>query len=467
MDAQTLREVMGSRLPDGGYTRLIDGYNYAMRAAGINTVNRAAMFAAQLGHESVGLSAMEEYASGAAYEGRSDLGNIYPGDGRRYKGSGPIQLTGRANFRAFTKWAQAEGHTTLDFEAQPHLVREEPKWGFLAASWYWTVARPDLNKASDARDVLWASRLINGWVQVPNGLADRQARFNRALTYGTRLLPETGANKAPSARPKVVHPMGEANGRWSVSSGYGSRWGAFHAGLDFAAPLGTPIYAVADATVVQGKERAPGSVSGFGNWVWLDAQESLKKDFIYGHMRHSEIYVKRGDRVQAGQLIARVGSEGGSTGPHLHFEVWGSPGRTGGSHTDPAPWLKNNIHSGTTSEGELTVSQYEELKKLITAEGKKTREHTEAWMKGFLGPAIQDVKDNRQQLTGGRNAVYRKNGSLDLAASYPGWDMLQLLDSAAEKKFTDLTLPEMVALAANGALRQIEDGQASENTDEQ
>lgn len=190
MDAQTLMEVMKpSRLSLSDYERLLPGYENAMRAANINNANRAAMFAAQIGHESSGLFHMEEIASGSAYNGRSDLGNIHSGDGPRYKGSGPIQLTGRNNFRAFTKWANAQGHTNIDFEAQPHLVRENPKWGFLAASWYWTVARPNLNKWSDQRNILNASREINGWVTTPNGMADRTARWKRALAMGNRLLP--------------------------------------------------------------------------------------------------------------------------------------------------------------------------------------------------------------------------------------------------------------------------------------
>lgn len=439
MDAQTLREVMQGNLPNGGYTRLIDGYNYAMRAANINNVKRAAMFAAQLGHESVGLSAMEEYASGAAYEGRRDLGNIYPGDGKKFKGSGPIQLTGRNNFRAFTKWAQAQGHTTLDFEAQPELVREVPKWGFLAASWYWTVARPDLNKAADAGDVLWASRLINGWVTTPNGMPDRRRRYAHALSFGTRLLPTTTKQEVTAVKPKAVHPMGEENGVWRVSSGYGSRWGSMHAGLDFAAPLGTPIYAVADGVIVQGNERAPGSVSGFGNWIWQDSQSTFGRDFIYGHMRHHEIYVKRGDRVKAGQLIARVGSEGGSTGPHLHFEVWKTPGRIGGSHEDPAAWLDRVI---TDSGEELTMAQIDELKALIKSEGEKTRKHTEAWIKGFVGPIGADVKDVRQQVTGARDSVPG-----DLAASYPGWDFNELAKTARAKRAAGQGLTQMDALA--------------------
>ena len=452
MDAQTLREVMGSTLPSGGYTKLIDAYNNAARAAGINTVRRAAMWAAQLGHESVGLRYMEEIASGAAYEWRKDLGNIYAGDGVRFKGRGPIQLTGRNHYRAFTKWANANGHSTIDFEANPHKV-SEPHWGFLAATYYWTVSRPDLNKAADAGDVLWASRLINGWVTRPNGLDDRIARYNRALKYGTRLLPSSTTIQSAPTKPKVVHPMGEDDGTWSISSGYGSRWGAFHAGLDFAAPLGTPIYAVADATVVQGKDRAAGSVSGFGNWVWLDAQSTLGKDFIYGHMRWADIYVKRGDRVKAGDLIARVGNEGGSTGAHLHFEVWGSPGRTGGKHEDPAPWLQKNINSGE----ELTVSQVEEIKKYIDQKNKETQDFVKAWITGFVGPIGGDVKDVRQQVTGGRDSI-----AGDLAASYPGWDLDRLVNAAEDKirSGQGLTTTEMLALAAYEVLNNsaIKDG---------
>ena len=246
MDAQTLREVMGSTLPDGGYTRLIDGYNNAMRAANITTVKRAAMWAAQIGHESGGLRYMEEAASGQAYEGRPDLGNTQPGDGPRYKGSGPIQLTGRANFRVFTQWAQREGHTTLDFEAQPHLVREDPRWGFLAASWYWTVARPQINALADAGDIEGVTRAINGGL---NGYADRQARYKTALTYGDRLLPDTGGT---TVAHKVVHPMGPDNGTWRFSSGYKTEHRPDHLGVDYAADLGTPIYAPADMTIIQG-----------------------------------------------------------------------------------------------------------------------------------------------------------------------------------------------------------------------
>ena len=125
MDAQTLAQAMGNN-PQVDYQRMVGPFNEAMIAADVTNVNRAAMWLAQIGHESAGLRWMEEIASGAAYNGRADLGNTQPGDGPRFKGSGPIQLTGRANFRAFTRWAQAQGHTTIDFEARPELVRENP-----------------------------------------------------------------------------------------------------------------------------------------------------------------------------------------------------------------------------------------------------------------------------------------------------------------------------------------------------
>ncbi|WP_066583936.1 peptidoglycan DD-metalloendopeptidase family protein [Corynebacterium provencense] len=154
----------------------------------------------------------------------------------------------------------------------------------------------------------------------------------------------------------VTHPM--KPGTYTVSSGYGTRWGTFHAGLDLACAVGTPIYAAADGIVVQGKDRAQGSVSGFGSWIWIDCQESAGVDLIYGHVHHPGILVRAGDRVTAGQQIGVSGNEGQTTGPHLHFEVWGPPGRTGGQHRDPAAWLAGATPPGekpSTTGGSMTI----------------------------------------------------------------------------------------------------------------
>jgi murein DD-endopeptidase MepM/ murein hydrolase activator NlpD len=103
-----------------------------------------------------------------------------------------------------------------------------------------------------------------------------------------------------------------------VGSGYGMRTDPFsgqlamHAGVDFAAPIGTPIYAAAGG-VVAASELHP----VFGNMVELDHGNGLST--LYAHA--SRLHVKPGDIVKKGQKIAEVGSTGRSTGPHLHFEV--------------------------------------------------------------------------------------------------------------------------------------------------
>jgi len=191
LTAETLSEAMGGSLPIQRYRELLPGFVNAMVAAQCTTVERAAMWCAQIGHESAGLRYMEEIASGAAYNGRADLGNVHPGDGPRYKGSGPIQLTGRHNFRKFSQWCHAQGWVDSPsyFEDRPELVRQDPKWGFLAATWYWVVARPNINAMADARDIVGVTRAINGGT---NGLPDRQLRYQRCLNLGARLLPSIG-----------------------------------------------------------------------------------------------------------------------------------------------------------------------------------------------------------------------------------------------------------------------------------
>jgi putative chitinase len=129
---------------------------------------RLAHFLAQLGHESDGFKAMEEYASGADYEGRQDLGNVMRGDGVRYKGRGPIQVTGRANYRRF---GQKLG---IDLESHPEIAAL-PSIGMLTACTYWTDH--GLNERADADDLNGITRAINGGL---NGLPARKARLGQA-----------------------------------------------------------------------------------------------------------------------------------------------------------------------------------------------------------------------------------------------------------------------------------------------
>lgn len=137
---------------------------------------------------------------------------------------------------------------------------------------------------------------------------------------------------APSGADRIVSPM--KPGSFSISSGFGPRNGVQHRGTDFAADTGTPILAAAPGEVIRA-----GPATGFGRWIVIKHQVKGKRvDTVYGHMWPSGVGVRRGEKVRAGQVIAQVGSNGQSTGPHLHFEVWRG-GRFGGHPVDPMPVL--------------------------------------------------------------------------------------------------------------------------------
>jgi putative chitinase len=135
----------------------------------ISTPRRAAAFLAQLGHESGQLLYVQEIASGAAYEGRRDLGNTEPGDGKRFKGHGLIQITGRANHKAV---AEHFGKT-LD-EVVAWLIT--PEGACRSAGWFWDSR--DLNHLADSDEFVKLTKRINGGF---NGLADRIELYTRAL----------------------------------------------------------------------------------------------------------------------------------------------------------------------------------------------------------------------------------------------------------------------------------------------
>jgi murein DD-endopeptidase MepM/ murein hydrolase activator NlpD len=119
----------------------------------------------------------------------------------------------------------------------------------------------------------------------------------------------------------------------TFTSGFGVRsdpfrgGAAMHAGVDIPGPMGTPIYATADGVVARGEW-----ANGYGNLVELDHGKGIQTR--YGHL--SAILVQPGMRVTRGQLIARMGSTGRSTGSHLHYEV-----RLDGHAVNPMPFLQS------------------------------------------------------------------------------------------------------------------------------
>nr|WP_246023616.1 M23 family metallopeptidase [Nocardia yunnanensis] len=146
-------------------------------------------------------------------------------------------------------------------------------------------------------------------------------QFSDILEKGKQFAADMANQEAMKNRPLWTR---FANG--TFTSGFGVRWGVAHQGVDIAAPIGTPIYAVADATVLEA-----GPASGFGMWVRLLHDDGTVT--IYGHIDTAT--VSQGQRVLAGDQIATVGNRGFSTGPHCHFEVW----LNGVDKIDPLPWL--------------------------------------------------------------------------------------------------------------------------------
>ena len=151
--------------------------NAAMRASGIGTtLLRSAAFVAQLAHESGEFRWMEEIwgptPAQLRYEPPNDLarrlGNSEPGDGKRFKGRGPIQITGRFNY---AKYGQLLGR---DLIAEPALAAA-PELAFATAGLFWQSN--GLNELADAQDFVTITRRINGGT---NGLADRQMYYARA-----------------------------------------------------------------------------------------------------------------------------------------------------------------------------------------------------------------------------------------------------------------------------------------------
>lgn len=187
LNAESLAQAMGNSLPIERYAALLPAFSAAMNQAGCTTVERAAMWCAQVGHESAGLRYMAELwgptSDQRTYDGRMGNG---PGEGYKYRGRGPIQVTGKNNYAGLSAWAHDHGYvpTRTFFVDNPDALASD-EFGFLGAVWYWTTQRP-LNALADARDIDGATRAINGGT---NNIEDRKTRYQRCLEIGAALLP--------------------------------------------------------------------------------------------------------------------------------------------------------------------------------------------------------------------------------------------------------------------------------------
>lgn len=134
-----------------------------------NNLYRISAFLAQVGYESSKFRYLEELADGSAYEGRMDLGNVHEGDGKKFKGRGLIQITGRYNYEQISK------DLDIDFVANPKLLAT-PEYAVLSALWYWE--KRGLNELADQDLFREITKKINGGY---NGHSERVKLYSSAL----------------------------------------------------------------------------------------------------------------------------------------------------------------------------------------------------------------------------------------------------------------------------------------------
>jgi|GEM_PF-820823 len=201
-------------------------------------------------------------------------------------------------------------------------------------------------RASDAKSANSASADIRAQSFTASGgvLPDVQVHGTFAATTPSELSAMQAATAAAArtgvasiAKPgQVIYPM--ATGSYTLTDGFGApRTGRSHMGQDFAAPIGTPIYAAADGCVTLSSE----SYQGYGVTVEI-AHPALSGSnavsTLYGHMDYGTRAVQAGECVTAGQFIGRVGDTGWTVGSCLHFEV-----HINDSAIDPLAWLESNV----------------------------------------------------------------------------------------------------------------------------
>jgi len=150
-------------------------------------------------------------------------------------------------------------------------------------------------------------------------ITEDEARANDILISLDKLNTyRIAASKMPLSMP--------VQSAFRYTSNFGARWGRKHEGIDMAAPVGTPVYATGDGTVI-----FAGWQRGYGNVIKI--QHELGTETRYGHL--SKLHVRAGQQVSRGARIGDMGNTGRSTGPHLHYEV-----RVNGRAVDPLSFIK-------------------------------------------------------------------------------------------------------------------------------
>ncbi len=237
-------------------------------------------------------------------------------------------------YRFWSEWYKAHFFTTSAAEKADVERRHGDIWKYEGIAYYAYPVDANISGSNEV-DRFWSTKLNRHFYT-----ADR----NEAQTVKTRwpdiwssegtrfrVLPGTAGAPLPEL-PKVQWPIARNVWTWSSSTNGFSSW---HPGVDMMSPRNTPIYAIADGTVITSTE---GSGSGLG--VYIEVEHQINGQRVvsrYGHMQYGTREVARGTQVKKGQKLGGVGDSGNAYGTHLHFEVV-----VNGNKVDPMWWLPNN-----------------------------------------------------------------------------------------------------------------------------
>lgn len=184
-----------------------------------------------------------------------------------------------------------------------------------------------VSEGSDGEQKVVARIVKNNGLEIEKKILESEILkepVKKVVMVGTKVAPVRYVASAVQSRSKVSYAQESKELRgglklqrpmqsYLITSRYGSRWGSFHQGIDLAGPVGTPVYAAESGTVTVSTTNG----RGYGYYIKINHGSGVST--MYAHC--SQLLVEAGQTVEKGQLIAKSGNTGRSTGPHLHFEV--------------------------------------------------------------------------------------------------------------------------------------------------
>lgn len=295
---------------------------------------------------------------------------------------------------AYTELAKMQG---IAEEALPEFLRERMTQGHIAAI--------DRMLAADAIDT--ADKYFNenrddmtgeAAARVDSVLVEQRALIEGA-NIGEQIAGMAMTQNSAAAPQDVIMPV---QGNFRRTGGYGDNRGTHrHGGVDLDMPKGTPIVAGAAGTV-----RVKNDPDGYGTYVDLKLDDGTT--LRYAHLDSAN--VKDGDRVERGQVVAKSGSSGRSTGPHLHYEVIGADG----AKRDPEAWHQGKPR--VVPRGAAGRSLSDQLQELYAMDlPRKTEQEAERRIRSLYGAFEAEKQESEENLISSAFAEVDRTGKLSNA----------------------------------------------------